>query len=231
MFLNLCFCLLLSTRGVTVFAETKKSITIGAPLNSPPFVNTDEKHGIEMDLISSVFKKLGYSILWRHLPPKRIRHQVMQREINVGIRTRPIPGDILYYSQPYIQFQNVAIAIDPNIQVKSIQDLAKYNVVAFQNAKDVLGSEYSLAVGGGKVYLEMADQAKQIETLFRRRSQVIIMEERIFSHFQKKSYPKSEVKIFEIFPSTPYSAIFYDKNLRDDFDRLLASKNLPPFGN
>ncbi len=216
--------------GVVAFAEVSKSISIGAPLNSPPFVYMDEEHGIEIDFISSVFKKLGYSIVWRHLPPKRIRHQVMQHEINVGIRTRPVPGDLLYYSRPYIQFQNVAIAIDRDIQVKSIQDLAKYNVVAFQNAKDALGSEYAQTVDGSKVYLELADQAKQIETLFRHRSQVIIIEKRIFRHFQQIFYPKSEVKIFEIFPPTLYSASFYDKNLRDDFDRVLASKNLPPFG-
>lgn len=204
-------------------AETVKTITIGSPLNSPPFVFEGEGRGIEMDLVSSVIRKMGYDLVWRHLPPKRIRHQVLQREIQVGIRSQFHPGDRLFYSKPYIQFQNVAIAIDPKVQVNSIADLSKYSVVAFQNAKDVLGPEFAKAVSKCAVYMEMPNQTKQIETLFRRRSQVIILEKQIFNHFREQFDRKGEVKYFEIFPSTPYSAVFYDKNLRDEFDKVLQA--------
>jgi polar amino acid transport system substrate-binding protein len=205
-------------------ADSVKTLTIGSPLHSPPFVHEGEGRGIEMDLMSSVFKKMGYGIVWRHLPPKRIRHQVIQREVHAGIRAQPSAGDKLYYSKPYIHFQNVAISLDPKVQVKSIQDLSQYSVVAFQNAKDVLGADYAKAVSKCSVYMEMANQAKQIETLFRQRSQVIILEKQIFNHFREQLDHKGEVKFFEIFPSTPYSAVFYDKTLRDAFDKALQSQ-------
>lgn len=180
--------------------------------------------------MSSLIRKMGYSIAWRYLPPKRIRHQVMQHDIDAGIRVMPLPGDSLFYSRPYIQFQNVAIATDPSVQLKSIQDLSKYSVVAFQNAKEFLGPEYVKAVSGCGVYLEMPNQARQIETLFRHRSQVIILEKRIFQHFREMFYPKSEVKVFEIFPSNSYSLVFSDKGLRDEFDRTLQAKTHTLFG-
>lgn len=204
-------------------------LVVGSPLNSPPFVYEGEGRGIEMDLVASIVKKMGYGLVWRHLPPKRIQHQVLQREINVGIRSQSRPGDKLFYSKPYIHFQNVAITIDPKVQVTSVQDLAKYNVVAFQNARDVLGPEYAKAVTKCSVYMEMPNQMKQIETLFRRRSQVIVLEKQIFNHFRGQFDQKSEVRFFEVFPTTPYSAVFKDKNLRDEFDKALLSLG-PPNG-
>jgi polar amino acid transport system substrate-binding protein len=204
-------------------ADLAKTLVIGSPLNSPPFVYEGEGRGIEMDLVSSMIKKMGYKLEWRHLPPKRIRYQVMQKEIQVGIRSQSHSDDKLFYSKPYIQFHNVAIAIDPKVQVASVQDLAKYNVVAFQNAKDVLGSDYAKAVSKCMVYMEMPSQMKQIETLFRRRSQVIILEKQIFLHFREEFDRRSEVKFFDIFPPTQYSAVFYDKALRDEFDKVLQA--------
>lgn len=192
-------------------------------MNSPPFVYEGEGRGIEMDLVSTIIKKMGYAIVWRHLPPKRIRHQVAQGEISLGIRSRAQAGDKLYYSKPYIHFQNVAITIDPKVQVTSIQDLSKFSVVAFQNARDVLGSDYAKAVAKCAVYMEMPNQMKQIETLFRRRSQVIVLEKQIFQYFHEQFDRKSEVRFFEIFPATPYSAVFADKNLRDEFDKALQA--------
>jgi polar amino acid transport system substrate-binding protein len=207
-------------------AGTAKTLTIGSPLDSPPFVYEGEGRGVEMDLISAVVKKMGYAVVWRYLPPKRIRHQVTQREIDLGIRSQALPQDKLFYSKPYIHFQNVAIAIDPKVQVNSLQDLSKYNVVAFQNAKDVMGPEYAKAVAKCTVYMEMPNQMKQIETLFRRRSQVIILEKQIFHHFREQFDRQSAVRVFEIFPSTPYSAVFHDKNLRDEFDKALHAYQL-----
>lgn len=207
-------------------AATTKTLTFGSPLNSPPFVYEGEDRGIEMDLVNAVVKKMGYALVWRYLPPKRIRHQVMQREIHAGIRSQSQSGDKLFYSKPYIHFQNVAIAIDPKVQLKSLQDLSKYNVVSFQNAKDVMGPDYAKAVSKSAVYMEMPNQMKQIETLFRRRSQVIVLEKQIFHHFREQFDRQSQVKIFEIFPTTPYSAVFHDKRLRDEFDKALQAYQL-----
>lgn len=192
-------------------------------MNSPPFVYEGEGRGIEMDLVGTIVKKMGYEIAWRHLPPKRIRHQVAQGELSLGIRSRAQSGDKLFYSKPYIHFQNVAITIDPKIQINSIQDLSKYSVVAFQNARDVLGGDYAKAVAKCTVYMEMPNQMKQIETLFRRRSQVIVLEKQIFQHFHAQFDQKNDVRYFEIFPATPYSAVFADKNMRDEFDKALQA--------
>jgi polar amino acid transport system substrate-binding protein len=211
--------------SIELQAEPVKSITIGSPLNSPPYVFEGEAKGIELELVSALIKKMGYMVSWRHLPPKRIRHQVLQREIGAGIRTLPSPGDGLFYSRPYISFQNVAIALDPKVQINSIQDLSKYSVVAYQNAKEFLGPDYAKAVSACSVYLELANQEKQIETLFRRRSQVIVMEKRIFHYFRDMLYPTTEVKIFDIFQPTAYTVVFSDKAMRDEFDRALQAKN------
>lgn len=214
-------CLLLL--HLNLHAAEVKTLSVGSPLHSPPFVYEGEGRGIELDIVTSILKKMGYTITWRHLPPKRIRHQVQQHEINIGLRTKPLADDHLYYSHPYIILQNVAVTADTNIRLSAISDLSRYNVVAFQNAKEFLGPEFAKSVSNCSVYLELPNQAKQIETLFRRRSQVIVLDKRIFSYFRDMFYPKSEVKIFEIFPPSPYSAVFYDKKLRDEFDRVLMT--------
>lgn len=227
-------CLLFGTflffPSIQLKALESKVLTIGSPLNSPPYVMEAEGRGIEIDLISSIIKKMGYVASWRYLPPKRIRHQVLQHEIHAGIRAFNFHADSLYYSRPYITFQNVAITTDPSIQLSSIKDLSKYSVVAFQNAKDFLGPDYTRAVAASTVYLELPNQAKQIETLFRHRSQVIILEKKIFHYFREMFYPRSEVKIFEIFPTTQYSVVFSDKNLRDEFDKVLQAQTHQLFG-
>jgi polar amino acid transport system substrate-binding protein len=206
-------------------AKPEKALTIGTPLNSPPYVFEGQGRGIELELVASLIKRMGYGVHWHHLPPKRIRYQVLQHEIMAGIHALPFPGDHLHYSRPYIQFQNVAISLDPKIRLQTVQDLGKYSVVAFQNAREFLGPEYAAAVTKCSVYLELPNHAKQIEMLFRRRSQVIVLEKRIFQYFRDMFYPVSEVQIYEIFPPIAYSVVFHDRQLRDAFDRALLARN------
>ncbi len=71
-------------------------------------------------------------------------------------------------------------------------------------------------------YREIHDQSKQIEMLFLRRTEVIIMDINIFKYFIKHSESSIYNKPFNvhyIFNERPYSAGFRSKEIRDQFDQ------------
>ena len=72
--------------------------------------------------------------------------------------------------------------VDGNFSIESIQDLSGKSVIAFQNAKKFLGDDYNASVSLSTDYREIADQVQQVEMLFSRRTEVIILELNIFKY-------------------------------------------------
>ena len=91
-------------------------------------------------------------------------------------------------------------------------------------AKNFLGENFSKTMSQAKQYTEMADQMKQIEMLFVKRTQVIILDISILKHFIKKYKAKTFKKdyvVHALFPRKIYSAGFKSRAVRDQFNRGL----------
>jgi polar amino acid transport system substrate-binding protein len=209
-------------------AGDRKILRVGSVLHSPPYVFQAEKTGIELEKISKIFAGLGFEIEWVFLPPKRIPISLEKKEIDVGLRMTDESAGAFHYSQPYLVMNNIAVVTDTEISLKSIEDLARFNVVAFHRARDHLGPAYREATSKSRIYLELAEQKRQLDILFRRDSQVIVLDEKIFEYVHKLYYPDRSYKVYRIFKGNKIRAAFLDRHLRDRFDSYLTRHLLVP---
>lgn len=206
--------------------DSHKVITLGAGLSKPPYIIADENRGLELDVARRAFEIAGYQVNPVYLPLKRIFHSLKFGKIDAGLNFQAGSPSEFYLSDVVMTYQNVGVSrTSQNLKVKSIIDLAGHHVVAFQNAYMYLGQDYRNAVGHAKTYKEIADQANQVKMLLAKRADILVMDFRIFLHFQEKLQqdvdPQEEFTFHKIFKPTPYHVGMKDEALRDAFNQGL----------
>lgn len=198
-------------------------IELIAGLAKPPFIIEENGKGMQLDIIREALSTESYSVNFLHIPLGRNITSYQRLNLD-GLITLPnnYEHPAMYLSSPYITYQNVAISLTENkFIINKISALANKSVVAFQHAKKFLGDDYSNAISFAIDYQEQANQIKQIEKLFLRNTEVIILDINIFKHFIKTTNDKRFQKPFRvhyIFKPRHYSAGFRDEALRDKFD-------------
>ncbi len=209
-------------------AQSKEPITLTAGLSKPPFVIEDDnqKIGIQLELIKAAFSTEQRDVSFLHLPLSRSFSSI-EKWHSDGTITLPLnyKREGVYLSLPYISYHNVLVTLaEDKIELTNINDVAEKKVVAFQTAQHFLGDEFESAVQGAQDYREMADQAKQIEMLFMKRAEILVLDISIFKYFllqhSDKKYKKPYV-VHSFFKPANYSAGFKNKLIRDEFNRGL----------
>ncbi|MEW6991321.1 substrate-binding periplasmic protein [Colwelliaceae bacterium 6441] len=203
--------------------NTDNSLKLIAGLSKPPFILEEKDKGLQLDLIRAALKQENISVNFTHMPLGR--NITGFRRINAdGIVTLP-PDYVhpaLFLSKPYISYQNVAVSLVENqFSINTLSDLSDKSIIAFQNAKKFLGDEYGLTVAYAMDYREVPEQKNQIELLFLRRAEVIILDINIFKYFIKNNSDGLFTKPFTvhyIFNERSYSAGFKSEKIRDAFD-------------
>ena len=218
-------CLLIITFFTSAEQVIKENNTIEliGGLEKPPFIIEENGKGLQLDLIREAFLIENIKVNFVHMPLGR--NMTGFRRINAdGIITLPpeYVHPALFMSKPYIDYQNVAISlVERQFDIKTIADLSGKSIIAFQNAKKFLGDEYESSVAYSMDYRELAEQLKQIELLFLRRTEVIILDINIFKHFIKYNNGDVYTKPFTvhyIFKERPYSVGFKSEEIRNKFD-------------
>ncbi|AZQ83579.1 transporter substrate-binding domain-containing protein [Colwellia sp. Arc7-635] len=207
--------------------STEYNIEILAGLPKAPFIIEENGAGLQLDIIREAFASVNHSVNFSHLPLGRSITGFKRFNVD-GIATLPedyqYPG--IYISKPYISYQNVAVSLsDKNISIDSIEDLTGKNIIAFQNAKKFIGDDYNASVSLSSDYREIADQSQQIEMLFSRRTEVIILDMNIFAFFVKSNVGgryNQNFTVHYIFDEREYSAAFKTEQHRDMFDEGIA---------
>jgi len=203
--------------------QQDNAIDLVAGLPKPPFILEENGKGLQLDLIREALASEQLDVNFVHMPLGR-NITGFQRVNADGIITLLPEYDhpALYMSKPYITYQNVAISLaEKRFNIRNIDDLSNKSITAFQNAKKFLGEQYNKAVAFSMDYREVQDQKKQLDMLFLRRAEVIIMDLNIFKWILKHSAIDIYNKPFNvhyIFNERPYSAGFRSKALRDKFD-------------
>lgn len=202
---------------------SKSNIELITGLAKPPFILEEKGKGLQLDIIREALSMDNVEVNFVHMPLGR--NLTGFRRINAdGIITLPHDYEhpSLFMSKPYITYQNVAISLVENhFDIESISDISDKSIIAFQNAKKFLGDEYELAVDHSMDYREVPDQIKQIELLFLRRAEVIVLDINIFKYFIKNNKDGIFNKPFSvhyIFNERPYSIGFKSESIRDIFD-------------
>jgi polar amino acid transport system substrate-binding protein len=217
-----------------IFAEEnaknneKREIEIMAGLAKPPFIVEENGKGIELDIFHAAFATVNKEVTFIHVPFGRTITSLQRLNADGIITVLPkYKHPSLFVSQPYITYQNVAVSLlDNQLEIDDIESLSGKTMIAFQNAHKYLGDEFNKSTKSSLGYREVADQMKQIEMLFMRRTEVIILDINIFKFFLKthtSSHYEQPFKVHYIFKERPYSAAFKTAKDRDMFDQGIKS--------
>lgn len=207
--------------------HVRHNIDMLAGLPKPPFIIEKNGAGLQLDIIREAFLSVNHTVSFSHLPLGR-SITAFKRYNSDGIAILPMDYQhpSIYISKPYIKYQNVAVSLsDMSLTINSFKDLSGKSIIAFQNAKKFLGDDYNANVSLSTDYRELADQIQQIEMLFSRRTEVIILDINIFKFFVKSHVGgryNQEFTVHYIFGERYYSAGFSSGQHRDLFDQGVA---------
>jgi len=199
------------------------AIELVAGLPKPPFILDEKGNGMQLDIIREAFSYEQQKVNFVNMPFGRNVTGFLRLNAD-GIITLPTEYEhpSLFISKPYIIYQNVAVSLSENeFSISKIEDLTDKSIVAFQNAQKFLGDTYSKTVAYSMDYQEVANQLNQIEMLFLRRTEVIVLDINIFKYFVKthtESMFQKPFSVHYIFNERPYSIGFKSKEMKDIFD-------------
>ena len=206
------------------FAQQPFKVVVG--LSKPPYVIEAQGSGFEIELIKNLLIQIGKKPEFTFIPFGRSEKMLSQPDTNaVMTANENIFPNLETLSVSYISYQNVAISLKSSaVSVETIADIANYSVASFQKADTILGDEFGSAVSQSPIYIQVANQERQVELLIQERVSVVVMDIRIFLHYLNQlglSNKKSLIQFHHIFPKTPYSMAFKRKSDVDAFNQAL----------
>ena len=130
-------------------------------------------------------------------------------------------------------FENVAISLaEHNFSIEQFSDLHGKSILAFQNAKNYLGPDYTKAITNALNYDEVVNQYAQIDHLMKVGRCDCAGE----AHFQyylhnfamNQGQQTKQVAIHALWPPSPRHVVFTDSQLRERFNQGLAELKKTP---
>jgi polar amino acid transport system substrate-binding protein len=212
-------------------AQAKTELTILVGLDKPPYIDLNDSSGYELDLLRLLTQKMGYDAVFLHVPNARIKDLMLDGRADIATLQKPDPTQQqLYFSLPYIRYQNVAASLaSKSLQLRQLEQLKPYSVVAFHNARTLLGPEYQQLVRLVMNYQEVANQSQQLQMLLLERCDVVVMDRNIFYYYAKLAGQSMQpFDIAPVFSASLYSAAFKNERLRNKFDKALAEVQQEP---
>ena len=218
-----------------VFGDTGNTITLAAGLTVEPYIIEAEDSGFEADIVREIFALEGRKVRFVYQPLQRTKASFQNGAVDGVMTIKAYHPEIqnTFVSDEYITYHNFAVTLQSrNLKISTVSDMNDKNVFAFQQARFVLGKAFELMTKNNSEYMEMSNQRNQILMLFSRRSDVIVLDSRIFKYHYKKlrDFPSSLTKnisfeepvIFhDLFEPSNFRMAFKTENDRDIFDRGL----------
>ncbi|ALZ75919.1 transporter substrate-binding domain-containing protein [Rheinheimera sp. F8] len=205
----------------SALSTTPLQVLVG--MNKPPYIQVDSSDGYEIELLREIAQRMAQQVEFTYVPNKRILTLLQQ---GIGdIATLQKPGqDVadIFYSCPYIRYQNVAVTLAANqLVLNSLLDLDNLSILAFQNATLVLPDDYRRIAMASPSYRETVDPRTQVDMLQKQRVQVVVMDMNIFHYYNSKTDHASQVQVHALYTPTLYRAAFRDAGLAVKFNQAL----------
>lgn len=213
----------------------KKTLDIGISYSIPPWVIPETHSGIELDILFRTFDNTPYEVKPQYLPFALIYKMFDHDQLDGLINAKQDLVKKGFLSDPVIAFQNVAISLKskqfPNdIDIEFMQDKS---VLAFQKAKELLGERFARMATHNQRYQEVSKQQLQLNLLFVRGIDFIVMDRSIFSYYWRQTVNNNQnqllrskfsqaVQFHNLFKASSYSYLFADQDVRDTFNKGLA---------
>lgn len=166
------------------------SVKIGLQSAIAPFVLPDHGSGMLVDVLRAAFASQQVKAEFLYLPNAGFEDQFHQGVFDVNTATTPQRPQDGYLSRwPVSYFHNMAITLRGKIPVlSSVDDLKKYRVTAFRNAREVVGPAYAAATAGHTHYREAVTMPSG--ALFLDRTDVIISQPDVFRYYLRQQLPQ-----------------------------------------
>lgn len=198
--------LLLLSCSLVVSAQ---GLRVGFGTHKPPYIFENEARGLEHDIVMAAAQRGGLAPVAYYAPMERLNLMLSKGLIDVIATTNERSGGNIFYSNVYIRYQNVAVALrSRNLDIQRISDLGRYSVNAFQRARFLLGSEYQAMAETNPRYREEAFQIARNRMLYSGRVDVVVTDMRILRYFNREVYTQVDVTqpltLYPIFAATGY---------------------------
>lgn len=208
-------------------------VRVAVGLALPPYVIADEDRGAELDIVRESLALRGYKTEAVYVPFRKFLPMVVDGEVDGALTLSEDSGaDSLFYSDSHITYQNMVIGLrDRNLTVESMDDLEKYWVLGFHDAKKYLGPEFAAMAESNSRYSETSRQKSQVSMLFKERVDLVVSDKNIFNWYRRQinrpEYSRP-VSYFPLFTPNHYKVGFNKEALRDEFN--LGLKQLKESG-
>lgn len=201
---------------------------VGFGTNKPPYVFETERKGLEYDLVQAALRQAGYDMNPYFAPMERLHLMLARGEIDCIATTNELSGVAAYYSDVYIYYNNVAVALaSRQLPIQKLSDLRGYSISAFQRARFLLGPEYERLVADLPNYREEAQQVTRNRLLYSGRIDVIIGDPKVIRYFNRDVLDQVDITQpltwYPVFPPTAYKMGFRFQIQRDQFNLGLAA--------
>jgi polar amino acid transport system substrate-binding protein len=173
--------------------------------------------GVDYDIVKAILQREGIEAEFELYSYSRLLKLFSEQKLDIASPVAvPYPG--AFYSQPYFTVLDVVInKSNKTIKIKSLEDLAGKTIVAYQQASEVLGPDFSAIIKKAH-YLEEADREKQFELLMNDRVQLMVGDAKVLTYYANKNYGTGSIQMHRIFPSVDYPAAFWNLELQAKFN-------------
>ncbi len=213
----------------------KKSLNLIAGYNRAPFMfGKTSKKGIELALSTKALELAGYEVGSVQQVSSKKATLILEKneDIDVAVTVEKIKDSGLFYSDPFIAYDNVVVTRKKDkLKIESEDDLVNLSLSTWVNANKVLTPRFHELFKEGAPtrtdkYREIIDQSEQLRLFFLEQVEATIIDKTIFewqkNNFQDQMNMDQAYDIHPIFPEkTYYYVAFKDEKIRDKFNMAL----------
>ena len=213
---------------VTSSAIGSEILRIAVGGSIPPYIIEDENRGIEFDILKESLAFSGYEMEPIYVPLGRTLAMIREGQVDGIMSTglTDLPG---CYTDSHITYWNFAISVrERNLQIQSIDDLSRYSVLSFQNARNYLGDAFKKMAAENEAYREINDQSVQNKMLYSGRVDVVVADRFIFDWYRRDESvgkvvdTEQEIVFHALFEPSHFSSVFKDDAVCLAFNKGLA---------
>lgn len=223
--------LLFSLLGLPLSAQAaEQPVRIGVGQALQPFTLPDSNSGLLVEIVRAAFAVSGVKTRFLFLPNARIPLEFKAKRIDISTMSKFDPtAEVSFTHWPVLNFINMAISLKTRqLSINSIQDLAKYRIVAFQGAHLFLGPEFAAMAERNKSYFELSRMPSKM--LLLGYTDVMVSQADIFrfnltNDATAGSEPVfNEIEYHPVFQgANQYWFAFHSPGLRDQFEAGIAA--------
>lgn len=211
--------LLGSGQACAVGTVLKVGIGLTDQINNSP---AGAAHNVDILFSYQLLTRLGYQVEFVVAPYARLTTLLSEKKIDVATRQAQQLAT-LYYSSPYLQFQNKIFALTNfSREINHLTDLSCCELTAFQNASIALGPAFFKASRQAKTYREVLDHAQAIQLLLKGRTELLVMDENTFYRRLAELHGDAkDIRSFHLLPLVQYRLAFHQLALQQQVETEL----------